>query len=63
MNEIAGFAGCSKTPVVCSYTPFAYLVMHPFEACLNRSPNLDIQSEINLCLMSVLLLMPQQIES
>lgn len=52
MNESAGFAGCSKAPVVCSYLPFAYLVMHPFEACLNRSPCLDIQFEMNLRLMS-----------
>jgi len=52
MNECAGFAGCSKAPVVCSCLPFAYLVTHPFEARVDRSPCLDIQSETNLRLMS-----------
>lgn len=52
MNESAGFAGYSKGPVVCSYVPFAYLVTHPFEACVDRSPCLDVQSERNLHLMS-----------
>jgi uncharacterized Zn-finger protein len=51
MNESAGIAGCSKVPVVCAYLPFAYIVTHPFEACVDKSPCLDVQSETNLSVM------------